>query len=224
MADDFAPTPLANHFLIAMPSLHDEAFSRSVVYLCDHSERGAMGIVINKPSDILLDDMFDKVDLPLTRPELKGKLVLQGGPVHTDRGFVLHTPVRAVPVDLGDAPPEAVNEVGTTPTQGPPEDPSVFASTLVVPGGLEVTTSRDVLEAIANGSGPSKLLVSLGYASWGGGQLESELMENTWLTVEANSEWMNELIFDVPIDQRYTQALKFMGIDEWALSAVGGRA
>jgi putative transcriptional regulator len=199
MSEDSAQINLTHHFLIAMPSLRDEAFQRSVVYLCDHSENGAMGIVINKPSDISLADLFDKVDLPHPREILANSPVFQGGPVHTERGFVLHTPVRALDAE---------------------EDTAVYASTLTVPGGLEVTTSRDVLEAMSQGGGPERVLVSLGYAAWGGGQLESELSDNAWLTVGAEPH----LIFDTPVEQRYAKALKLLGVDEWALSSVGGRA
>ncbi len=199
MTEDSAQINLTHHFLIAMPSLRDEAFERSVVYLCDHSENGAMGIVINKPSDISLSELFDKVDLPHPKASLAQSPVFQGGPVHMDRGFVLHTPVRAL---------------------GEDENAAVYASTMVVPGGLEVTTSRDVLEALSQGSGPEQVLISLGYASWGGGQLEGELSENAWLTVEAEPQ----VIFSTPIDQRYAKALKLLGVDEWALSAVGARA
>ncbi len=182
-----------------MPGLGDAIFSRSVVYVCDHSERGAMGIVINKPSDIMLQELFGKVDLPLGRSDLQEQIVFHGGPLHTDRGFVLHSPVRAI-----DAP----------------DDTPIYASTMAVPGGLDVTTSRDVLEAIANGGGPTRVLVTLGYASWGEGQLESELMENSWLTVAADEA----VIFDTPIADRYARALSLLGVDEVALSAIGGRA
>ncbi len=199
MSDDFALTNLTHHFLIAMPGLSDESFVRSVVYVCDHNERGAMGIVINKPSALSLADLFSKVDLPLGRDDLLDAGVFRGGPVHTDRGFVLHTPVRAL-----DEPAET----------------AVYASTMVVPGGLEVTTSRDVLEAMANGAGPRQVLVSLGYSSWGEGQLESELGENSWLTVAAQAQ----VIFDTPVSQRYTQALALLGIEEHALSSVSARA
>jgi putative transcriptional regulator len=199
MTSDFAPTNLTHHFLIAMPGLDDEAFKRSVIYVCEHSERGALGLVINKPSDIVLEDLFGKVELPLGRPDLLGLPVFHGGPVHTDRGFVLHDPLKA---------------------EGMAEDESVFASTLTIPGGLEMTTSRDVLEAMAAGAGPRRVFVSLGYASWAFGQLESELTESSWLTVEADAR----LIFDTPVEQRYTQALALLGVNEVDLSRFGGQA
>ena len=139
MLADVALTNLTNHFLIAMPSLHDLFFARSVVYLCEHSERGALGLVINKPCDINVKGLFDKVELALMREDLCVAPVFIGGPVQTERGFVLHEPVFA------DA--------------DKPQVP-LFASTLCVPGGLEMTTSKDVLQAIAIGAGPRKILIS----------------------------------------------------------------
>jgi len=199
MPADFALTNLSNHFLIAMPGLQDEVFSRSVVYVCEHSERGALGLVINKPSDIDLKRLFEKVDLPLRRPDLDGAIVFQGGPVQTERGFVLHDPIYAA-------------------SERPAE--SVYASTMTIPGGLEMTTSKDVLEALSTGAGPRRVLVSLGYAAWGEGQLESELSENAWLTVAASPE----LIFETPVEQRYERALKLLGVEPWMLSRDVGHA
>jgi putative transcriptional regulator len=190
---------LTHHFLIAMPSLQDETFSRSVVYLCEHSARGALGLVINKPSDINLKNLFDKVDLPLRREDLTNSPVLQGGPVQTERGFVLHEAVAAAPPNDGE---------------------SIYASTMAIPGGLEMTTSKDVLEALSTGAGPRKVLVSLGYAAWGEGQLESELAENSWLTVEADAA----VIFDTPIAERYDRALLLLGLQAWMLSPQAGHA
>jgi putative transcriptional regulator len=191
---------LTHHFLIAMPGLQDEAFSRSVVYLCEHSSRGALGIVINKPSDINLRHLFDKVDLPLSRDDLAGAPVFQGGPVQIERGFVLH---------------EAVFKGGEAEAQE-----TVYASTMTIPGGLEMTTSKDVLEAISTGAGPRKVLVSLGYSAWGEGQLESELAENSWLTVGADVS----VIFDTPVDQRYAKALSLLGVQPWMLTTESGHA
>ncbi len=199
MSEDSAPINLTNHFLIAMPGLQDPLFEHSVVYLCEHSQRGAMGLVINKPCDIDLKSLFDKVDLPLNRPDLKNASVFFGGPVQTERGFVLHE--------------------ATFADHDQPEQP-VYASTLAIPGGLEMTTSRDVLEAISSGSGPRKVLISLGYSAWGEGQLESELGDNSWLTVEADAR----LIFETPVAQRYAQALKLLGLEAWMLSPDPGHA
>ncbi|MDP3700916.1 MAG: YqgE/AlgH family protein [Hylemonella sp.] len=199
MADDSAPINLTNHFLIAMPGLADETFSKSVVYLCEHSERGALGLLINKPSDIKLQGLFDKVELPLGRADLRDAPVFHGGPVQTERGFVLH---------------EALQE----PAAEKPEP--VYASTMMIPGGLEMTTSRDVLEALSTGAGPSRVLVSLGYSAWGQGQLESEIGENSWLTVHADPV----VIFETPVAQRYDKALSLLGLQAWMLSPDAGHA
>lgn len=199
MSSDSAPINLTNHFLIAMPGLQDPLFGQSVVYLCEHSPRGALGLVINKPCDINLKGLFDKVELPLNRPDLQSAPVFYGGPVQTERGFVLHE--------------------ATFASDDQPEHP-VYASTMVIPGGLEMTTSRDVLEAISTGSGPRKVLISLGYSSWGEGQLETELGDNSWLTVKADAR----LIFDTPVTERYAQALKLLGLEPWMLAPDAGHA
>lgn len=186
---------LTHHFLIAMPGLEDEAFARSVIYMCEHSERGALGLIINKPSDINLKRLFEKVELPLEREDLTLAPVFHGGPVQTERGFVLHESMM-------------------------PGEESVYASTMTIPGGLEMTTSKDVLEALATGNGPRKIFVSLGYSSWGQGQLESEISDNSWLTVAADSS----VIFDTPVEQRYDKALLLLGLQSWMLSPDAGHA
>ncbi len=184
---------------MAMPGLKDSTFAKSVVYLCEHSDRGALGLVINKASDINMQALFEKLDLPLSRADIAKSAVLQGGPVQTERGFVLHEAVFA--------------------DKDKPTDP-VYASTMTVAGGLEMTTSRDVLEAISSGGGPRKLLITLGYSAWGEGQLESELAENCWLTVAADQA----VIFDTPIEQRYNKALALLGLQSWMLSPEAGHA
>ena len=199
MADDALPINLTNHFLIAMPGMEDDTFSRSVVYVCEHSERGALGLIINKPGDISLADLFEKVDLPLQRQELGAQPVFHGGPLQADRGFVLHDPILA---------------------EGLQPDQSVYASTLAVPGGLEMTTSKDVLEALSSGGGPRRVLITLGYSSWGEGQLEFEIARNSWLTVDANAD----LVFDAPVAERYTRALRLLGLEAWMLSPDAGHA
>ena len=199
MVSDSAPANFTHHFLIAMPGLADETFSRSVVYMCEHSERGALGLVINKPSEMSMRSLFDKVDLPLGRADLSESPVFQGGPVHTERGFVLHEAMHAE-----NAPPKE----------------TVYASTMTIPGGLEMTTSRDVLEALSTGAGPRRVLVSLGYAAWGQGQLESEIAENSWLTVGADLS----VIFETPIAERYERALSLLGLQSWMLSPDAGHA
>ncbi|WP_422843848.1 YqgE/AlgH family protein [Acidovorax sp. M2(2025)] len=199
MSFDSAPINLTHHFLIAMPGLEDASFARSVVYLCEHSERGALGLIINKPSDITLKSLFDKVDLSLRREDLSREPVFQGGPVQTERGFVLHEPIL---VDKAEA------------------DEPVYASTMTIPGGLEMTTSKDVLEALSTGAGPRRVLITLGYSSWGEGQLESELAENAWLTVAADLS----VIFDTPVPERYDRALSLLGLQAWMLSPEAGHA
>jgi putative transcriptional regulator len=199
MSGDSAPINLTNHFLIAMPALEDAIFTKSVVYVCEHSPQGALGLVINKPSDIKLPALFDKVDLALKRADLTDSPVFQGGPVQTERGFVLHEATFAD----ADKPEE-----------------SLYASTMTIPGGLEMTTSKDVLEALAGGGGPRKVLISLGYSAWGEGQLESELKENSWLTVDADKA----VIFDTPVDQRYSKALALLGLEAWMISSQAGHA
>jgi putative transcriptional regulator len=186
---------LTNQFLIAMPGMADETFARSVVYLCEHNERGALGLVINKPIDIKLKKLFEKVDLTLDRKELAEQPVYFGGPVQTERGFVLHD-------RLGDDPDSGYN------------------STMSVPGGLAMTTSKDVLEALAGGAGPRRVLVTLGYSGWDAGQLENEIGRNGWLTVAADPA----VIFDTPIEQRYQRALSLLGFDPRMLSAEAGHA
>ena len=189
---------LSNQFLIAMPGMLDDSFAGSVVYLCEHSERGALGLVINKPIDINLKSLFDKVELNLEREELAAQPVFYGGPVQTERGFVLHEPLGAA----GDG------------------EGTHYNSTLQIPGGLEMTTSKDVLEAMASGAGPKKVLVTLGYSGWGAGQLEDEIGRNGWLTVNAEPG----IIFDTPVEQRYERALSLLGIDPRMLSQEAGHA
>ena len=194
------PVNFTHHFLIAMPGLEDDMFSKSVIYMCEHSERGALGLVINKPSDINLQKLFDKVELPLHRHDLIQAPVFQGGPVQTERGFVLHESI---------VMPDSESQTE-----------SIYASTMTIPGGLEMTTSKDVLEALSTGYGPRKVFVSLGYSSWGQGQLESEISDNTWLTVAADPA----VIFDTPVDQRYAKALMLLGLEAWMLSPEAGHA
>ena len=185
---------LTNQFLIAMPGMADDTFAGAVVYLCEHSDRGALGLVINKPIDIKLKGLFEKVELPLERSDLAEQPVYFGGPVQTERGFVLH--------------------------EGLGSEHSPYQSTLEIPGGLEMTTSKDVLEAMAAGGGPRRVLVTLGYSGWGAGQLEDEIGRNGWLTVQADPQ----VIFDTPIERRYECAVRLLGIDPRMLSQDAGHA
>ena len=204
MSTDFAPINLTHHFLIAMPGMEDGSFAHSVVYLCEHSERGALGLVINKPTDLSLKGLLDKVNLPLHRADLADAPVFLGGPVQTERGFVLHDSLPSTPPTEGSAP----------------EGESAYASTMHIPGGLDMTTSKDVLEALAIGAGPQRVLITLGYASWGEGQLEAELAQNVWLTVAADVS----VIFDTPVAERYDRALGLLGLEAWRLSPQAGHA
>ena len=188
-----SPINLTNQFLIAMPGMGDGTFAGTVIYLCEHTEKGALGLVINKPIDIKLRNLFEKVELSLDRKDLAEQPVYFGGPVQTERGFVLHE-------RLGEESP--------------------YTSTLAIPGGLEMTTSKDVLEAMSNGAGPRRVLVTLGYSGWGAGQLEEEIKRNGWITVEAAPD----VIFDTPVEQRYARALSLLGIDPGLLSQEAGHA
>lgn len=184
---------LANHFLIAMPSIQDPIFGGTVVYVCEHNEKGVLGVVINKPTDMTMEVLFDRVDLKLA-PGLRSSVVDQpimfGGPVQDDRGFVLHSPGGR------------------------------FSSSLTVTDDVAFTTSIDVLEAVASGAGPARMLVSIGYAGWSPGQLEEELSRNGWLTVGADAH----VLFDLPIEERYTAAIKLLGIDPLMLATEAGHA
>jgi len=186
---------LTNQFLIAMPGMGDGTFAGTVVYLCEHTEKGALGLVINKPIDITLKNLFEKVELSLDREDLVAAPVYFGGPVQTERGFVLHEPT------------------GSDAEGG-------YNSSLKIEGGLEMTTSKDVLEALANGAGPKKVLVTLGYSGWAAGQLEDEISNNGWINVQAEPG----IIFDTPVSERYDKALSLLGIDAGMLSSAAGHA
>ncbi len=222
MTADSASINLTHHFLIAMPSLEDATFAKSVVYVCEHNKRGALGLLINKPSDLSMEDLFDKVDLPLHREDLRNAPVLQGGPVHTERGFVLHDAMwgdaQAASEEIAKAAHVASQEAEALSHVSDKE--SVYASTMRIPGGLEMTTSKDVLEALSMGAGPKRVLISLGYSAWGEGQLESELAENSWLTVVADPA----VIFDTPVAQRYERAMALLGLASWMLSTEVGHS
>ena len=191
------PINLTNQFLIAMPGMGDGTFAGTVVYLCEHTEKGALGLVINKPIDIKLKNLFEKVELALDREDLAETPVYFGGPVQTERGFVLH------------------ERLGAEGGEGGP-----YNSSLQIPGGLAMTTSKDVLEALSSGAGPKKVLVTLGYSGWGAGQLEDEMSRNGWINVGAEPG----IIFDTPVEQRYDKALSLLGIDARMLSQEAGHA
>jgi putative transcriptional regulator len=183
-------TALSDHFLIAMPGLKDPNFSRTVTYVCEHTDQGAMGIVINRPMDIRLGEVLAQLDIDSDDRSVLDSLVYLGGPVQPERGFVLHS---------GD---------------------HSFDSTLAITPDISVTTSRDVLEAIAAGRGPERSLVALGYAGWGGGQLEEEMSNNAWLSGPAD----RDIIFCLPADGRWQAAAQLLGVDLNLLSGEAGHA
>lgn len=181
---------LKNHFLIAMPSISEGIFANSITYICEHSDEGAMGIVINHPLDLRLGEMLEHLEIsdiryPCNEP------ILAGGPVHMDRGFVLH---RATSQN--------------------------WDSTLQICDQVSLTTSQDILAAIAHDEGPAESIVALGYAGWGAGQLEDELAENAWLTTPANFD----IIFNTPIEQRVSAAAATLGIDLALMAPQAGHA
>ncbi len=205
-ASDIAPSPessisfsadhLANQFLIAMPGMVDPNFAGSVIYLFEHTERGAMGLVVNRPTEVNLSTLFDKIDLKLEIAPLLDQPVYFGGPVQVERGLVLHE-----------------------------SNPKLsYSSSLIIPGGLTMTTSKDVLEEVANGKGPAQFLMTLGYAGWGAGQLEEEITLNGWINVPLNREQMIEIIFNTPSSQRYQKAMNHLGFDLSDLSGEAGHA
>ncbi|MBE0614919.1 MAG: YqgE/AlgH family protein [Burkholderiales bacterium] len=173
-----------------MPNMVDPYFSKSLTYICEHNEQGALGVVVNRPIDLSLQALFERINIKLEQQELNDMPVYFGGPVQTDRGFVLHKPV-------GD-----------------------WHSTLNVRDGLGLTTSKDILEAVGKGSGPAKMLVTLGYSGWAAGQLEHELGQNAWLTVEAGEQ----IIFDLPAEEKLPAAMELLGVDFASLSEDTGHA
>src|SRR5215472_1615982 len=170
MSQDF----LTNQFLVAMPALEDPNFRESVTFICEHNARGALGIIINRPMNVVLDDILKQLDLKAEDPAMGATPVYLGGPVAPERGFVIHEPA------------------------------GEWDATLKVGEALGVTTSRDVLAAMAEGSGPKKSFVALGYAGWTAGQLEEELKSNSWLSAPADPH----IIFDTPVDQRWQAAAR----------------
>lgn len=185
---------LTGHFLIAMPAMTDPFFAKSVTFICDHNEHGAMGIVINRPIDMTLDALFEQIDLQLSDP-IASMPVYFGGPVQVDRGFVLHQPA------------------------------GNWQSTISISGDIALTASKDILEAVANGTGPQNLLVTLGYAGWDAGQLEEEISQNAWLTVRApNVQAQDSVIFKVPSENRFDAAMHLLGVDLMQLSKDVGHA
>ena len=185
---------LANHFLIAMPAMADPNFSRTLTYICEHNADGAIGIIVNRPMDMNLAGLFDRVSIPLDDGETEARFaelpVYFGGPVQTDRGFVLHRPA------------------------------GHWQSSLNVSEKIALTSSRDILQSMGSTGEPAEVLVSLGYAGWTAGQLEWELSQNSWLTVEADPG----IIFMTPPEERLPAAMQLLGVDFAKLSDVAGHA
>lgn len=187
---DANPSYLKNHFLIAMPHMADPNFAQTVTFLVEHNEQGAMGLVINRPNGLNLADVLEQLRPETLPPALCQSLpIFNGGPVQTDRGFVLH-----------------------------PAGPQ-FQATLEL-GELALSTSQDVLFAIADGHGPDQHLIALGYAGWEAGQLEDELINNVWLTCPADPR----IIFETPHDQRLAAAAARLGINLSLLTSQAGHA
>jgi putative transcriptional regulator len=181
---------LTNHFLIAMPMLMDPNFHRTVTYICEHNTDGAMGIVINQPLDLQLGEVLTQMNIEAINPEILHRTVFFGGPVHTERGFVLHSPA------------------------------GKWESTLKITEQIGITTSRDIVSAVAEEKGPPRCLFALGFAGWGAGQLEQELSENAWLSGPADLR----VIFSTPPEQRYNVAAALLGVDINSISSDVGHA
>lgn len=181
---------LTQHFLIAMPGMADPNFAKSLTFVCEHNEQGALGIVVNRPTEMNLHALLEQISVAPEGDAFKEVAVYFGGPVQVDRGFVLHSP-------LGD-----------------------WQSTLPVGSEIGLTTSKDVLQALARGKGPRQVLVTLGYSGWAPGQLEHELAQNAWLTVQAQPE----VIFDLAPEDRLPAAMSLLGVDYAKLSDTAGHA
>ncbi|KAA9130958.1 YqgE/AlgH family protein [Marinihelvus fidelis] len=181
---------LDQQMLIAMPGLEDPHFTRTVTLVCQHNSEGAIGITVNRESGFNLGEVFEQMKLDCEDDQVRGRIVLEGGPVHRDRGFVLHTPVDG------------------------------YESSMLINDDIMVTTSRDVLAAIAEGEGPERYVLALGYAGWADGQLETEMRENAWLSVPVDSA----IVFDAPLPERWGKAVGNLGVDISHLHDVGGHA
>ncbi|WP_432697257.1 YqgE/AlgH family protein [Marinobacterium sp. YM272] len=185
------PTRLRNQFLLSMPHLDDPHFAQTLTYICEHGDYGAMGLVINRSTGLNLPDLLSHLDLPPCSPTLTPHPIYDGGPVHQDRGFVLH----------GRCDDSWLNTQDITPE-------------------ISVTSSMDILEAIASGQGPEDFLITLGYAGWGPGQLEEELSNNLWLSCPFNFD----IMFRMPAEERLNAAASMLGINLNLLTAHAGHA
>jgi putative transcriptional regulator len=193
-----ASVNLTGQFLIAMPNMVDPNFAKTLTYVCEHNDNGALGLVVNRPTDMSLQTLLERINVPANAGDpaqtLAAVPVYFGGPVQTDRGFVLHKPV------------------------------GNWQSTLSVGDAIGLTTSKDILEAVGSGQGPAGILVTLGYAGWAPGQLENELGQNAWLTVSAETDSMADVIFEKPAQERLPAAMRLLGIDLTSLSDSVGHA
>jgi len=189
-SQDVVSSYLKQQMLIAMPAMADPNFSRSVTLMCQHSEEGAIGITINRQSGFTLGELLFQLNIPCEIEEVSSMMVLEGGPVSPDHGFVLHTPVEG------------------------------FDSSIQINKDIMVTTSRDVMSAIAVGEGPEQFLIALGYAGWGDGQLESEMRQNAWLSVPVDKG----ILFETAVQNRWEKAVGKLGISVNDLHGVGGYA
>lgn len=199
---------LTGHFLIAMPALEDPFFAKSVTYICAHNEDGAMGVVINRPSDYLLKNLFKQMQLNIEHTDnaMIRQHIHVGGPVQPECGFVLHQ----ISKDDGTENLELMQE---------------WDSTILINNDTALTTSKDILEAVANGTGPKKMLLALGYAGWNPGQLEAEIAKNAWLSVQAESVTAQAaLLYDLPSTEKMNAALALLGLDFAKLSEWVGHA
>ena len=188
--EEVATGYLEQQMLLAMPGMVDSNFVGSVTLMCQHNEAGAIGITINRLSNFTLGEIFSQLHLECDDEGVRNLPVLEGGPVAPDRGFVVHSPLQG------------------------------YESSMEVGNEIMVTTSRDVLADIAAGSGPEKYVVALGYAGWGGGQLEGEILANAWLSVSADTD----IIFDLPLPSRFDEALGRLGINIESLHSEAGHA
>lgn len=186
---------LTGHFLIAMPALTDPYFSKSVTFICTHNQDGAMGVVINRPTDITYNTLFEKINLELQNSAVANRPVLYGGPVQPDRGFVLHQPT-------GD-----------------------WDSSITIAENTALTTSKDILEAVALGTGPEKMLLTLGYAGWTPGQLEHEIAQNAWLSVQPKDvSTLHKILYETQYEEKLNATMALLGINFGMLSDVAGHA
>jgi putative transcriptional regulator len=186
---------LTGHFLIAMPGMTDPFFSKSVTFICSHNQDGAMGVIINRPTDVTYETLFEKINVELLNSLVADNPVLYGGPVQPERGFVLHQPA------------------------------GEWDSTMTISENTALTTSKDILESVAIGAGPEKMLLTLGYAGWVPGQLEQEIAQNSWLSVQAKDvTTLHKILYEIQYDDKLNATLALLGVNPAMLSDVAGHA